>query len=452
MPPSKKRYRKFQSAAKEENINRQHQAKCKKFWNKYIQDMSDTCVSVNNSKGKMRTFEENKLLVLAILSEFKNQVHLADVGAIEHSDITPTDVLNKVASDFKVRRTHLQELIDGIEGGFIIDFVSEKRGSGAPNAKTNSKLSNEQMILLLNHINNVHGKGKSTTRRRLKAWIKTSLHIDVTKQTVGNYMKKLGLSYRLTKPRHRTLQEYRLHLILEHLLGLNKYKTAMDNGEGYVLVYMDESYVHDTHSAKKSWVGEDNHINKSASKGKRLIIINAITAFGPLVERKDNGMPIDDLVWKKDNPTSRTKTDNVTEKNTTECLWVAQSKSGDYHSNMDSDWFMKWVEERLIPTFQRLHPGKKMVFIADNAPYHHKRKIGSLASKKKSELVALCLEFNIEYIVVPCSEERDDAYDDGEVDCVAFTGTGYRVDFDEDDFNKRKTKQNKMYGVLLWKN
>ena len=44
--------------------------------------------------------------------------------------------------------------------------------------------------------------------------------------------------------------------------------------------------------------------------------------------------------------------------------------------------------------------------------------------------------------MVPCSEERDDAYDDGDAECVAFTGTGYRVDFDEDDFNQRKTKRN----------
>jgi len=37
--------------------------------------------------------------------------------------------------------------------------------------------------------------------------------------------------------------------------------------------------------------------------------------------------------------------------------------------------FMKWVSEKLVPTFDRQYPGKKMILICDNAPYHHKREI-----------------------------------------------------------------------------
>ena len=54
-------------------------------------------------------------------------------------------------------------------------------------------------------------------------------------------------------------------------------------------------------------------------------------------------------------------------------MWKAESSSGDYHDNMNSDMFMKWVEQRLVPTFEAQFPGKKMILIADNAPYHHKR-------------------------------------------------------------------------------
>ena len=64
---------------------------------------------------------------------------------------------------------------------------------------------------------------------------------------------------------------------------------------------------------------------------------------------------------------------------TCETLWVAQSSSGDYHDNMNSEMFMQWVQDKLIPTFEKAYPGKKMILVADNAPYHHKRVIGSLA-------------------------------------------------------------------------
>jgi hypothetical protein len=32
---------------------------------------------------------------------------------------------------------------------------------------------------------------------------------------------------------------------------------------------------------------------------------------------------------------------------------------------MNSEMFMKWVEHRLMPTFNKLHPGKKMILIMD---------------------------------------------------------------------------------------
>ena len=33
--------------------------------------------------------------------------------------------------------------------------------------------------------------------------------------------------------------------------------------------------------------------------------------------------------------------------------------TGDYHDNMCSDMFMKWVEEKLVPTFDKKYPGEK---------------------------------------------------------------------------------------------
>ena len=95
---------------------------------------------------------------------------------------------------------------------------------------------------------------------------------------------------------------------------------------------------------------------------------------------------------------------------------MAQSHSGDYHDNMNSTLFMLWVKDKLIPTFESTYPKKVMVLVADNAPYHHSRAIGSLASLGKNEVVNLIQEYKIPYVDLPiktksridlASQERD---------------------------------------------
>ena len=51
----------------------------------------------------------------------------------------------------------------------------------------------------------------------------------------------------------------------------------------------------------------------------------------------------------------------------------------------------------LIPTFKAKYPGKKMILILDNAPYHHSygEDAINLKSAKKSQLVALASEFGL---------------------------------------------------------
>ena len=57
---------------------------------------------------------------------------------------------------------------------------------------------------------------------------------------------------------------------------------------------------------------------------------------------------------------------------TVEMLFPARDKiEADYHRNMDSEVFMKWLERRLLPAFRDKYGDKKMILILDNAPYHH---------------------------------------------------------------------------------
>ena len=80
-----------------------------------------------------------------------------------------------------------------------------------------------------------------------------------------------------------------------------------------------------------------------------------------------------------------------------------------------------------------------MVLIADNAPYHHKRAIGTLSSLKKSELVTLMIQHSVEYIDVPLTARRMEALEDDTVDGVTDLGDGYRIEFDAETFQQRSS-------------
>ena len=206
-----------------------------------------------------------------------------------------------------------------------------------------------------------------------------------------------------------------------------------------MFVYTDQSYIHSTHCAGNSYMSEGKCLNKGSGKGRRLIILHAITKFGPLCERLPNGVPVDDLSWKGDTPHPVDRADG---KHTAECLWLANSNAGDYYDNMCSDMFMQWVTRKLIPTFKKLFPSKRMVLVADNAPYHHSRVVGYLGSLSKKDLVALCVEHDIEYLDLPLNDRRYQWYQDDDVEGVVDVGAAYRVDFDKESFLKSARASN----------
>jgi len=48
-------------------------------------------------------------------------------------------------------------------------------------------------------------------------------------------------------------------------------------------------------------------------------------------------------------------------------------EKGDYNRNLNEDSFYKWVTYRLVQTFEKRFPGKKLILVMDNAPYHNIR-------------------------------------------------------------------------------
>ena len=72
----------------------------------------------------------------------------------------------------------------------------------------------------------------------------------------------------------------------------------------------------------------------------------------------------------------------------------------------------KWVTTKLVPLFEKFYLDKKMILVADNAPYRHKRKIGLLASLPKNNLISLMIKHDVEYIDLPItSYARHDLFE-----------------------------------------
>lgn len=101
------------------------------------------------------------------------------------------------------------------------------------------------------------------------------------------------------------------------------------------IIYMDETYIHSSHTHLKSWNDNTNEgLHKPVSKGQRLILVHA---------GGENGF-IENAYLK----------------------FKSNSKSGDYHSQMNYTNYKKWLQEKLIPNLP-----SNSVLVIDNAPYHN---------------------------------------------------------------------------------
>jgi transposase len=405
-------------------------------WRNQEEVFSDFCQEIKNPNGRSRTLEENKLLIFALRAYLHKKVESMNEGHSPASSITWTLVETEVARDFCVRREHLTELRRVfVDEGDVVIFGKENARGGAAEKydhSTQQKVSSEHLIEMIKFIDQQHSEGRSVTNRKVQNWFQQVLGITMSRRTIQRKLQATGLSWSKVKPRKRTLASFRLKAIRDFLISLDNYVRAIQNGnpEGLVLVFTDESYVHNTHALDHSYLQKGKeHIERSRSKGRRLIILHAITTNGPLAERDENGMPVDDLKWNGDtcHPTPR-----ADGKITCETLWVAQSSTGDYHDNMNSEMFMQWVETKLVPTFERQYPGKKMVLVADNAAYHHKRVIGSLASLSKKKLIEMMTKYEVDYLDLPLTESRFEFINE-EDERIEDRGDCIRISFDPEE-------------------
>ena len=151
---------------------------------------------------------------------------------------------------------------------------------------------------MVDEIDRQHARGKTITNHLMRNFIYQTFNLKMCRKTMGKYFQKLGLSWKPIKTRKRGVGTYRMDLLRDFLINFNslytKYITLGDECD-FIFVFTDETYIHRTHAHKMSYLGSDSTINRSASKGERLVILHAITPFGPLCERDERGIPVSDL-------------------------------------------------------------------------------------------------------------------------------------------------------------
>jgi hypothetical protein len=214
-----------------------------------------------------------------------------------------------VARDFCVRREHLTELRRTfLEEGDDVVFGEENARGGAANSYDHSsqqKVFNEHLMEMVKCIDQQHSEGSSVMNRRVLNWFRQEQGVVLSRRTVQPKLQDLGLSWSKVKPRKITLSSFtvRLKAIRDYLISFDKLVCEIENGnpDGLVFAFTDKSYVHDTHSPDHSYLQKGKvHIRRMSSKGRRLIILDAISKEGPLYKRDEFGNPVDDPKWKGD--------------------------------------------------------------------------------------------------------------------------------------------------------
>ena len=172
------------------------------------------------------------------------------------------------------------------------------------------------------------------TLRKLRRKLSRDNDISVSKVTLWKYVKSLGFTFKKLKGGKNLLCESS-HIISLRARYLRKIKDLRE--EGYEIYYLDESYVNENHVFDKEWQSVDVKRNVPSGKGRRLIMAHCGSSEKGLIE---NG----ELVFKS----------------------KSNDENGDYHKDMDSVEFNKWIKNKVVPSFT-----KKSVLVIDNAPYHN---------------------------------------------------------------------------------
>ena len=113
-----------------------------------------------------------------------------------------------------------------------------------------------------------------------------------------------------------------------------------------VLVWMDESYVHSHHCIKRLWFSQSSPTTNDVrgdSKGKRIMIMHAMTMFGLL---EVGGVEPSNILTELYHSAALIFDE----------VCVDGVSPADYHDTFNGEKFIGWMRNRLLPTFLTMFP------------------------------------------------------------------------------------------------
>ncbi|CAK1595891.1 unnamed protein product [Parnassius mnemosyne] len=233
----------------------------------------------------------------------------------------------------------------GVSERFVHKLVNEEKHAEESNSKISTpgkkwqrktgkqEVDNFDIGVIRRKIHEFYSvKKEIPTIPKLLSILKEDIDFKGERETLRKLLHKIGFRYKKTKSNRKVLCE-RNDVVAWRATYLQKIKEN-ERGEKRPVIYLDETYIHSSHSTGKCWQGpEEDGDLEPVSKGNRWIIIHAGGEKGFV----ENAL----LVFK------------------------SNTKYGDYHDEMNSINFKKWVYEKLLPN---LH--EPSLIVMDNAPYH----------------------------------------------------------------------------------
>lgn len=175
-------------------------------------------------------------------------------------------------------------------------------------------------------------KKELPTLPKLRAALREDINYQGSITTLHRILHSIGFKHKRCQSKRKLLME-RYDITAWRSRYLERIRRNR-NVEKKPVVYLDETYIHNTYHAKSCWQSEEEPgMFVSESSGSRWIIAHAGT---------ENGFVNGALL-----------------------MFKSQSKSSDYHDDMNSINFLKWMSEKVIPNL----PERSLV-VMDNAPYH----------------------------------------------------------------------------------
>lgn len=218
--------------------------------------------------------------------------------------------------------------------GEVAASTSQKISTPRKKRKQEKKITLDDFDLcaIRNKIHEMYTVRKEVpTLGKLLVQLKTDINFPGGRTTLWKIIRQIGFRFKKCKSNRKLLME-RHDIVAWRYRYLTTLRQNRD--EGRPVVFLDETYIHATYTVNKCWQMENEEgVFKKDSGGVRWIIVHAGGEMGFI--------PNSLLIFK------------------------SQSKSGDYHDDMNRINFMKWLRDKLIPNL----PPNSLV-VMDNAPYH----------------------------------------------------------------------------------